>query len=335
MPDSDALRFVCNKYKIGLIKELSSKGSVWLGEDENKNLFVVKAVDKFQDPHTILRALGALYTPFRYPVPITSSGDPYVIYPWIEGKRFDFSEHAKREDHFEEILELAGRIQALLRSLHLVPFFDKSMVRSSGEEGTEDSCMATKINFGCSPMLDQEIKKARRYEMAASYRWVCESLEEWRDTILDSGIWQEGLMDQFQELVDSSPAIHLPITGNNLAHGKFTPDHIILCPDNTMGIVSWRIDPRPRRYMQLSFLAWSLFHDSETGIYERFSNLLPRFFAKSFYMENLLVLNICILEQGFYYSKNGTGDDHLADEKISSAQRLLSEGLAGVIASRP
>ncbi|HDM79495.1 MAG TPA: hypothetical protein ENG51_24005 [Deltaproteobacteria bacterium] len=335
MLENDTLREFSQNYGIEVTGRLSEKAYVWKGVDSEGNLFVIKEVDKSQDPHTILRALRALYTPFRYPVPITSFGDRYLIYPWIEGKRFDLTVYEEQERNLEEILELAGRIQALLRSLHLVPFFEKSMQSSDSPESHDTaSSIATRINFGCSPMLDQEIKKARRYEVAASYRWVNEGLKKWRNTIVETGIWKDSLIDQFGELLDASPAIHLPITGNNLAHGKFTPDHVILCPDNTLGVVSWRVDPRPRRYMQLSFLSWLLFHDSKTGIYEKFSRLLPRFFAKTFYFENLLVLNICILEQGYYFGKNGFEDDDLIEEKISSANRILSEGLAKVIANR-
>ncbi len=336
MFDDEGIREICERYGLEIKGQLSNKNCCWKARDRDGNHFVLKRVDTSQDPHTILRALRALYTPFKYPIAVTNLGDPYLVYPWIEGKRLDQTDYKRQKEFFEVILELAGRIQALLRSLHLVPFFEKGRMPCGEQREGEstESFLATKINFGCSPMLDQEIKKARRYEVAASYRWVNEGLEEWADTIVESGIWQKSSIDEFRELLDASPAIHLPITGNNLAHGKFTPDHIILCPDNSLGVVSWRIDPRPRRYMQLSFLAWALFHDSETGIYEKFSNLFPQFFAKSFYMENLLVLNICILEQGYYFSRNGIRDDKLVDEKVTSANRILSEGLAKVTANR-
>ncbi len=331
------IRATCERLGIEPFDRLEEKGSNWLCRDDSGKTFVLKTVDPSQDPHTILRALGALYTPFKYPVPVTNSGDPYLVYPWIEGKRLDMVDQNEQQNHFEDVLELAGRIQALLRSLHLVPFFERG--RFVGEEQSAcestESFMATRINFGCSPMLDQEIKKARRYEVAASYKWLNDGLRTWRDTIIEKGIWEEGSIEKFSKLLDETPAIHLPITGNNLAHGKFTPDHIIVCSDNSLGVVSWRIDPRPRRYMQLSFLAWALFHHSHTGIYDKFSALLPHFFAKSFYLENLLVLNICILEQGYYFATNGQEDDDLADEKFFSAKRLLSEGLATIIANRP
>ena len=337
IPKNSAIDRTCERLGISPIRRLGEKDSSWLCRDTDGKLFVLKTADRSQDPHTILRALRVLYTPFKYPIPLTAPGDSCLVYPWIEGERMDRIDPSEQERHLDEIIELAGRIQALLRSLHLVPFFEKSFSAGddSGARESNGTFTGAEINFGCSPVLDQEIKKARRYEVAASYKWLNDGLSRWWDTIVKNGIWHEDSMERFRKLLDASPAIHLPITGNNLAHGRFTPDHIILCPDGSLGVVSWRVDPRPRRYMQLSFLAWSLFHESRTGIYEKFSTLIPRFFARSFYLENLLVLNVCILEQGYYFASNGHGSDCLADEKFFSANRILSEGLYTLVANMP
>ncbi len=334
MSAEEPLGKVCEQHGLEPYSLLSENYPTWLCKDTRGRLYVLKRVDRSQDPHTMLRALRALYTPFKYPVPVTGIGDPYLVYPWIEGRCFSDVDLFEK-DLLGDVLELAGRIQALLRSLHLVPFFEKGLnVCEKQGFGNTASSIATRINFGCSPMLDQEIKKARRYEVAASYRWVNKGIEKWSDTIVKTGIWERESLEKFKELLDVFPAIHLPITGNNLVHGKFTPDHVILCPDGSVAVISWRVDPRPRRYMQLTFLAWALFRDSNPGIYDRFSDLFPKFFARSFYLENLIVLNICLLEQGYHFSKNGLSGDGLVDEKISSANRILSEGLATMVANR-
>lgn len=337
MDCANTLEKACESLNLEKISLLNKGALSWLCKNRSNELFVLKYLYEEEDSHSILRALKALYTPFLFPHPITDMEDDFILYPWIEGKTLDTSDPLDDNKICNRVVELAGRIQALLRSLHLVPYFEKKSNPKMAEETPgENIFQKASINFGCSPTLDAGIKKARRYEVATSYHWVKRNLDRWKSFVVASGVWDKESFNHFKGILEEYPAIHFPIMGNNLAHWKFTPDHIVSCSTGDFGVLSWQIHPRPRRYMPFTFLAWALFHTEMPDVYERFSKVAPSFFTKYFRQENLIVLNICILEQAYRFSQMDidTLDDALVEEKLHCANRLLSEGLARIRAGQ-
>jgi hypothetical protein len=101
----------------------------------------------------------------------------------------------------------------------------------------------------------------------------------------------------FRELLDRHLSIHIPVIGNNLSHTAVHPEHILRCDDGGIGLVGWHIEPRPRFYMNHTYLAWAILRSETPFILAYCRDFLAPERTGDFHKDHQLVFALCLLEQ--------------------------------------
>lgn len=267
-----------------------------------------------------------LHPPFLYPQPISESLQPYLLYPFIEGQVLA-DELYERPEIIEKVLETTGRVQTTMRSLILVPFYQETL-RSKEQLTQSDSPPPHRMPLDHLQQLDDLKKQARHREMAESLLWTESRFRDIGEVLLAQDLLPHHRLEQYQMLLNDNFSLHLPIFGTSLSHISMKPEHLLLCPDGQMGVLSWQIASRPRFYMNYTYLAWCFVHSKLSDPMDFYRVILARLSNKVFTEEHHLVFCLCLLEQlaEVIEKKSGNGFQP-SERRITEISSLFLECL--------
>lgn len=296
----------------------------WLVRDVSGRHWVVKSRPSHDASGEFLKKLAVLHGPFLCPQPASDPEDSFVLYPYIEGQiladgLFEQAELVKRVE------EIAGRVQAMMRSLILVPFYQE-MIQLK-DPGTKESFpIVDRFSAERVELASMENKQARQREIADSFRWMHERLPACCAFLESRGCWPGVELDAYRETMDKAFSIHVPIVGSNLAHCAFHPEHLILCPDGGIAVVGWHVESRPRFYMKYTNWAWSFLHSKRSDLLDYYQKLLVGEMTGAFQRERSQVLSFCIMEQFVdIYRNEGEKGREVASERAAHSEALFLE----------
>lgn len=322
----ESLQDFCKRYQIIFHEEpqlLSRHSRAWLIKDTCGKQWVVKAKSPQDSIVELLSNFSMLHPSFHFTQPASDPPEPFWLYPYLDGEILaegPFEESAL----IEQVIELTGRLQALFRSLILIPFYQQTL-RSKRFDGNF-SAEVSRFDLGGIQRMDDRQKSARHREIAQSYQWTEKSLEGCSEILASRASWRMSLLNSFRNRVRNRFSIHLPITGSNLAHTALHPEHILLCPDGNLGVLGWHIEPRPRFYMMYTYLAWSFMHSAQQNAKEFYQKYLELNSSKAFYQEHHLVFAFCLVEQAAKSIENNASEKrNLSDESLQEAEELFKE----------
>lgn len=328
----DQLREFCIRYRVHFDDEpqlMQNSRNAWLVRDVTGKRWVLKARNADDTSGELLQSFTYLHGPFITPHPVSEPDDPFVLYPYIDGKPlsqglFEAPGMADRID------ETAGRVQAMMRSLILVPFYQE-MLRI--KEPGRDMALPFVDRFSAEKLeiTNASNKQARQMEIAKSFHWLNGKLPGLCDLIEKEGFWPDVEWELYREKTKNAFSIHVPIVGSNLSHCAFHPEHVLLCADDQIAVVGWHVEPRPRFYMKYTFWAWSLLHSDHpdpSGFYREF---LGKERTGAFQRERCQVLSFCILEQFMEAFRHRRAEgQRLSDAQVALTRELFQECVAGM-----
>lgn len=321
----ESLEEFCARFRIRFQENpspLRNSRDAWLVRDLSGRLWVVKSKPSQDASGEFLKKLSVLHGPFVCPQPSSDPEDAFLLYPYIEGQVLadgPFEEPAL----VERVEEIAGRIQAMMRSLILVPFYQE-MIRLKAPGTNESFPMVDRYSAEKVELADMENKQARQREIADSYRWMNERLPACCEFVQSRGWWPRTALETYREKMLQSFAIHVPMVGSNLAHCAFHPEHLILCPEGDIAIVGWHVESRPRFYMKYTYWAWSFLHSRHPDQMDHYRNLVAREMAGAFQRERSQVLSFCIMEQ-LVETCEGGGEEALTGRRVDLSETLFLE----------
>lgn len=319
----ESLHNFCRCYRLIYDEEPHSLSpQSWLIRDVDGKKWVIKEKSRGDDAVDLLKSFAMLHPCFCHPQPVSRDNEDYYLYPYIEGTMLSDGPF-EHPEVIENVFELAGRLQALFRSLVLVPFYEETL-RSKEFEGNFNREVS---RFGMERLqrMDDHQKSSRQRDIARSYRWTEERLEYCIQRLETRPLWSPGLLHTFRDRIQKSLAIHTPFTGSNLSHSALQPEHLLVCPDGNFGIIGWHIEPRPRFYMVYIYLAWSFMHTRRRDAKHFYQAYLVENSSKAFYDEHHLVFGFCLLEQ-IVASLEKHSNSHLilSDEREHAAAELFA-----------
>ena len=323
----ESVKEFCLRHELrfhGEPQPLSRRAGTWLIADRDGNRWVVKARSP-QDPTVeILGNFKMLHPPFRFTDPVCADqNDSYWLYRWLDGAVLadgPFDEPRV----IEQVLESAGRLQALLRSLILVPFYRETL--RSKETGGAFKGNVSRFDLSRIQTMDDHQKSARHVEIAQSYQWTEKQMERFEQALQVRPCCSKLPLAELRERLHNRFSIHLPTTGSTLAHTALKPEHLLLLAGEPLGFVGWHIAPRPRFYMPYTYLAWGLLHSTRADAVAFHWDYLRRNSSRAFYEEHHLVFAFCLMEQMVNMAgENRDGAGTLAPEREREAAELLRE----------
>lgn len=319
------LRDFCLHHQIHFNEEpqlLHASQHTWLIRDVSGKQWVIKTKTPEDATPELLKNFSVLHPPFSYPQPASEVDDAYVLYPYLQGNLL-------AEEGFEEpeiitrVMDLIGRVQATMRSLVLVPTYQETM-RLKESDPLENPLQ--RLSFDRTQNTSEQQRAARHREMAESYRWTEKTIEDCREALRAHGLWREAPLEEYRDRVHNLFALHVPVVGSNLCHTALHPEHLVACPGGQLGVVGWRLEPRPRFYMIYTYLAWSFFHSRKPDAAAFYRDCLIRNSARAFHTEHHLVFALCLLEQlARQCGKEGSEVPPPAGQRIDDAQELFTE----------
>lgn len=322
---NEPVRDFCLRYHVHFNEEphlLHASRHAWLIRDVLGKQWVVKTRDPEDLTPKLLKSFSVLHPPFNYPQPLSDPDESYVLYPYLQGGLLA-EEGFEKPEIIDRVMDLIGRVQATLRSLVLVPFYQETM-RLKDRDPLENPL--ERMSFDRIQGTSERQRAARHREMADSYHWTEKTIRDGRDALRAHGLWLEAPLAEYQERVHDLFALHIPVVGTNLCHTALQPEHLVLGGDELPGIVGWRIEPRPRFYMSYSYLAWSFFHSSKLDAAEFYRGYLLRNSSRAFHTEHHLVFALCLLEQLVrQYGAEGAEAVPPDAQRIDAAQQLFVE----------
>lgn len=327
-PVKETLYDFCKRYQVIIYEEpqlLFPHSSAWLIKDASGKQWVVKTKSPQDSIVELLNSFSMLHPPFHFTKPVSDPDDLYFLYPYLDGEAL-LGGPFEDSSIIGRVIELTGRLQALLRSLILVPFYQQTL-RSKEFVGNLNS-EVSRFDLGGIQRMDERQKSARHKETAQSYQWTEKSLADCCEILASQVFWPMALLHQFRKRVRNRFSIHLPITGSNLAHTALQPEHILVCPDGNLGVVGWHIEPRPRFYMIYTYLAWSFMHSKQQSTKEFYKRYLDLNSSKAFYEEHHLVFAICLVEQAAKsIEASAAGQSNLPAQRLQEVKELFKECL--------
>jgi hypothetical protein len=328
----ESLRTFCLQHRIHFDEApqlLVSSRKTWLIKDILGKHWVIKAKDPSDSTPELLKNFSVLHPPFRYPEPVSAPEDAYLLYPYIEGKILA-DDGFEGPEVIEKVAEVIGRVQAAMRSLVLVPFYQETMGLREESKDSLDNPLE-RLSFSRVQGTSEQQKIARHKEMAASYHWTEASVQSCMEVLQAHGLWPQAPFEEYRDRVHKHFALHLPVVGTNLSHTALHPEHLLWCPDDLLGIVAWRIEPRPRFYMMYTFLAWSFLHSKKADSGEFYRNILARNSSRAFHTEHHLVFAFCLMEQLAKGCRAEPQDPvPSSSERIREAQEFFVECVAKI-----
>jgi hypothetical protein len=325
MPES--LRPFCLQHRIHFDEEpqfLAPSNHTWLIKDIHGKPWVLKSKDPEDATPELLKTFSLLHPPFLYPQPLSGPDDAFLLYPYLQGSLLA-DDSFESPEMIERVMEVIGRVQALMRSLVLVPFYQETMgLKDEGKNTADDPLQS--LSFSRVQNTTEQQRAARHREMAESYRWTEAKVQSCRDTLQAHGLWTDAPFEEYRERVHNLFSLHVPVVGTNLSHIAMHPEHLLLCQDGMLGIVGWRIEPRPRFYMMYTYLAWSFFHSARADAREYYREHLVRNSSRAFHTEHHLVFALCLMEHLARRCTEKTGEASIAAaQRISEARELFLE----------
>ena len=318
----ESLRPFCSEHRIHFDEEpqlLAPSRHTWLIKDILGKQWVIKSKDLDDGTPELLKNFSVLHPPFLYPQPISESDDAFLLYPYLPG-RLLAEESFENPEMIDTVTEVIGRMQALMRSLVLVPFYQETM-RFKGEGKGDGDDPLQSLSFSRVQDTSERQRAARHKEMADSYRWTERTVQSCWDVLQAHGLWADAPIEEYRERVHNLFALHVPVVGTNLSHVSLHPEHLLVCPDGLLGIVGWRIEPRPRFYMIYTYLAWTFFHSKKPDALEFYRERLLRNSRRAFHTEHHLVFALCLMEQLARWCRQSAGES-----LPSGAQRIAEAG---------
>ena len=327
-----SLREFCLRHRIHFEEEpqlLYSSRHTWLITDILGKPWVIKSKDPQDATPELLKNFSVLHPPFHYPQPVSDPDDPYVLYPYIQGGLLA-DDGFETPEVIEKVMEVIGRMQAVMRSLVLVPFYQETLALKDEGKDTLDN-PPDRLSFSRVQGTSEQQRAARHREMAESYHWTENNVQNCWDVLQAHGLWSQIPFEEYRDRVRSHFALHIPVVGTNLSHTALHPEHLVSCPDNVLGIVGWAIEPRPRFYMIYTYLAWSFLHSRKPDAREFYRDYLVRNSTRAFHIEHHLVFAFCLMEQIAHRCRQKSAEALEATaQRIDEARDLFVECIENI-----
>ena len=321
----ERLREFCLRHQIHFNEEpqpLHDSRHTWLISDILGKEWVIKAKEPQDPTPELLKNFSVLHPPFHYPQLISESDDPFMLYPSLPGSLLA-NDGFESPEIIEKVMDTIGRVQATMRSLVLAPIYQETM-RLKDRDPLENPL--ERLSFDRTQSTSEQQRAARHREMAESYRWTESTVQGCLEALQVHGLWLEAPFEEYRDRVHNFFALHIPVVGSNLCHTALHPEHLVTGPDELLGIVGWRIEPRPRFYMIYTYLAWSFLHSRKSDAGEFYRGYLTRSSSRAFHTEHHLVFALCLMEQlAHEYGKEGTVVPQPAAQRIDDAEQLFVE----------
>jgi hypothetical protein len=321
----ERLREFCLRYHIHFNEEpqlLHASRHTWLISDVLGKQWVIKAKEPQDPTPELLKNFSVLHPPFHYPQPISEPDDPFMLCPYLQGGLLADDDFESPEI-IEKVMDIIGRVQATMRSLVLVPFYQETMRLKDGDPLENP---LGRMSFDRIQGTSEQQRAARHREMAESYRWTESTVQGCREALQAHRLWLEAPIEEYRDRVHNVFALHIPVVGSNLCHTALHPEHLVMSPDEGLGIVGWRIEPRPRFYMTYTYLAWSFLHSRKSDAGEFYRGYLTRSSSRAFHTEHHLVFALCLMEQLAHGCAQKNTEALPADtQRIDDAQQLFLE----------
>jgi hypothetical protein len=317
----------CKRYHVEFVAEprlLPHSCHSWLITDVRGDRWVVKPQPSEDTVPEHLKNFAVLYPPFLYPRPASHPSDPYLLYPYIQGTVLA-DELFEREDVIDQVTEVIGRIQALMRSLNLAPLYQEAL---RPREPMQDAAghVDARFSLGWLQVKGDQDKRGRHRELAESFQWTEASLNEWSGVVQSRRVWPRAPLQAYQDHIRKNFSMHVPVVGSNLCHTAMQPEHLLLCPNGKMGVLGWHLHPRPRFYMLYTYLAWGLLHSKRSDGKEYYRGFLVKNSNTSFYDEHHRVFALCLLEQVTRSCQERPAEcSQPSEERLREAEELFSE----------
>jgi hypothetical protein len=321
------LRDLCRRYQVEFAGEpqaLPHSCQSWLITDVRGHRWVAKAKAPKETTAERLKSFAVLSPPFLYPRPVSQRSDSYQLYPYIEGSVLADAIF-EQEDVIDQVMDVIGRVQALMRSLNLASFYQEAL-RPREPTGDAAGRMDARFSVGWLQVKGAQEKRGRHREIAESFQWTVASLQEWSGAVQSRQVWPQAPLVAYQEYIRKNFSMHVPVVGSNLCHTAMQPEHLLLCPGGKIGILGWHLQPRPRFYMVYTYLAWSLLHSKRPDGKEYYRGFLARNSGTSFYEEHHRVFALCLLEQTARSCQEGRAEhSRPSSQRLREAEELFSE----------
>jgi hypothetical protein len=322
---TESLADFCKRYRVAIGEEpqlLPYSRESWLVTDTAGMRWVAKAKEPEETIPERLKSFAVLYPPFLYPRPASQPYDPYLLYSYIEGTVLADGPFEEGET-IDQVREIIGRVQALMRSLNLAPHYQQTL--RSREPGQED-LMESRFSLGWLQAMNDQQKRGRRREIAESFHWTEARLQEWCGAVQSRGVWAKAPLAAYREQIQKNFSMHVPVVGSNLCHTAIQPEHLLLCPGGQMGVLGWHIEPRPRFYMGYTYLAWGLLHSRRGDSKEYYRTLLAKNSSASFYEEHHRVFALCLIEQvARCCREQASGGFQPSEQRLQEAEHLFKD----------
>ncbi|MBI4772884.1 MAG: hypothetical protein HY788_01670 [Deltaproteobacteria bacterium] len=292
------LEDIADRYHIhasGSIHRMGSASCSWRFSDVSGKQWVLKTGRPDARTFTILQGFALLFPPFRHPEPTSRVDDPYLLYPFMDGVPLDQGLFETPEV-VAQVLEVIDRLPVLMRSLALIPQFERALrLRNEGFSPSR-SREASRPKALADPG-ETVSNHHQRQDIDCSFQWTKDRANACCDFMRTSCIWPETLLDAFKAYAHSMQSIHFAIAGNNLSHTALVPEHLVLDDHKTLCILGWRIEPRPRFFMMYSYLAWEALYSGKPDPFDDYRARLLGNRSRPFYDQHLLVAAFCLLDQ--------------------------------------
>ena len=326
------LKDIADRYHIfasGPMKRLGFSSHSWRFQDVSGKQWVLKTRAADSRTFAILQSLSLLFPPFRHPEPVSQLGDPYLLYPYMEGTPLE-EKLFETPEVVDQVLETIDRLPALMRSLVLVPQFEQTLRLRNADfsrSRSGEAAPATAPANAGEPFRNHH----QGQDIDQSFQWTKDRVNVCCDLMKTSGIWPRTLLDTFQAYAQSMQSIHYAIAGNNLSHTALVPEHLVLDTNTTLCILGWRMAPRPRFFMMYSYLAWSALHSNKPDPFNDYRARLSENNSRPFYDQHLFVAAFCLLDQIKRCSQGSSPTASQAcDEKLRPAGDLFRDCVEGL-----
>ncbi len=317
-----ALESICLKYKIvpaESFQQLSPSAQTWRVSEEGGPKWVIKL--KGLDDQTAQAAgnLSLLHPPFEYPLWISEPADPYQVYPYLSG-------HCLAQGNYEEdvIIEqaqdLALHFRAMMRSMVLTDFYRESLQQKNNTDPMSPHRLRDMRNI---QDVEEQSKDLKTRLARESFLWAQETTRYLSYQVSTQAPWPSSLLDSFYDIIKGMFSVHIPLSGNNLAHHAFRPDHLIFRGEDPMAIIGWQMVPRPRFYMRGTYLAWCFLHSSRPEALGFYEHLILERGSEGFRKEQAAVFALCLLEQFADLSHEPDRQINLSKDKGMEVQQLF------------
>lgn len=293
----ETLHALCDRYGISYAGDpslLPHSQACWLLVGRSGEQWIAKPNRPDDKSVEMLRGFTMLHPHFRHPLPLSRPEDEYLLYASIPGQVLADGGF-ERPEVIETVFEVIGRFRAMMRSLSLVPFLEEKLNKSRPPQSLNALDSAGPPLGGAR---SESVKPMpTRLQIAGSFHWTRDCAASAVGLIASLGLWPEAPIGAFREQLDRHLSIHIPVVGNNLSHTALHPEHLLLCEDGEIGIVGWHIEPRPRFYMNYTYLAWALLRSETPALLALCRDYLARERTRDLYKDHQLVLALCLVEQ--------------------------------------